>query len=928
MSFLSQGDYMFPFEAGFYWVKHFYIWSFQTGAPNPDGIIRFPGRLLNFIVFELFGNLGISYFYLFISLAVIFAAFYIFAKYFLNIRQKSIRIIGASFFAFNPVFLGYLAKVGLLVGVAMLPLCFVVLKKAFETRQYRYFILYILFLNISLIHPFNFTVNLVVSGIYALYLFRKHGDFIKKQWAKTLGIVLIGIALYAYFILPLAALGSVSRPEALSEELGGGGGDYTTLVDFANARNPLIALSLSRDVFLDFRYYNGAYQPVYMVAAFVFYLVLFGLYLYNEKRLNRRERQMFVVLISAFIVLLILSIATFFDINRLIKLIISLPGGWMFRSPLKWQLYIPFVLGAMICVMLARTTVPKIRKGASIIVVMTLVVMSAFLTFDIFRLLLKPRQFEQMKAMSTLDLNQKNMLFINNDDCFKFLQENLRLVGEFNQIMISNNVQLKRIKSAHAGSVNLGAYDYIFGCGSALAHPLRHETQFEKTASFADGVLELHENTSPRPYIYATDTVLALENTQNLNDKQTFANDILAKSFDFMNAKDTPGLPAVGLQDPLENLKPENILDDRIRTKLWPLEGHRHELTILPRETPLFYQQEPGRLTLSSRPEPGLSRADRAALPVEFDPDSGLDFVYLDDDLDSQNLIPNPSLEQGLWQDSVWNCYAYDNQPRIDMKLHEQEAADGRRSLQLTGERHIACTGPPEIPVTDDNQYLMSFQYKSPGGNAAYRISFDDNRGTVLSDRLPASGEDWSQFAKEIEVPEGATKLRLIVQAAPSNATESVLYDDFSLTNIPDILGRFYVTSEGPPLQKPSEASVTHVNPTKKIVQVRGTHGGFYLAMRDSYHDSWQASVSGHPLNPMTHMKLNGFMNGWYIDAGQICDQIACHQNDDGSYDLELTLEFTPQRSFYRGLAISGVTALGIVGYFGIMWRRKGRERT
>ena len=67
------------------------------------------------------------------------------------------------------------------------------------------------------------------------------------------------------------------------------------------------------------------------------------------------------------------------------------------------------------------------------------------------------------------------------------------------------------------------------------------------------------------------------------------------------------------------------------------------------------------------------------------------------------------------------------------------------------------------------------------------------------------------------------------------------------------------------------------------------------------------------------HYKLNGFLNGWYVDPAQLCknDNTACTKNTDGTVDIEMTIEFFPQRWFYLGLLISGTTLLGCLGYLG-----------
>ena len=61
------------------------------------------------------------------------------------------------------------------------------------------------------------------------------------------------------------------------------------------------------------------------------------------------------------------------------------------------------------------------------------------------------------------------------------------------------------------------------------------------------------------------------------------------------------------------------------------------------------------------------------------------------------------------------------------------------------------------------------------------------------------------------------------------------------------------------------------------------------------------------------------------VESGDL--NSACVLNSDGSYDIEMVIEFFPQRWFYLGLLISGTTFLGCITFLGVdfvrRWRRK-----
>ncbi len=87
---------------------------------------------------------------------------------------------------------------------------------------------------------------------------------------------------------------------------------------------------------------------------------------------------------------------------------------------------------------------------------------------------------------------------------------------------------------------------------------------------------------------------------------------------------------------------------------------------------------------------------------------------------------------------------------------------------------------------------------------------------------------------------------------------------------------------------------------------------------------SWWPWAKPDAVEAGNHLKLNDFENGWYVDVDKLCrQQHLCTQNANGSYDLEMVAEFTPQRWFYVGLVISGATLAGCFGYLAFKWRHR-----
>lgn len=70
------------------------------------------------------------------------------------------------------------------------------------------------------------------------------------------------------------------------------------------------------------------------------------------------------------------------------------------------------------------------------------------------------------------------------------------------------------------------------------------------------------------------------------------------------------------------------------------------------------------------------------------------------------------------------------------------------------------------------------------------------------------------------------------------------------------------------------------------------------------------------PINNLNHVVTTSNYNKWSLDPDNLCnDSEKCKINPDGSYDLEMVLEFKPQRFLYLGLYIGGITFVVCIVY-------------
>jgi hypothetical protein len=927
MRFISNGDFLLPLHFPTYLAQHIYIWSYERGAANPDGILRLPGRLIDILVFALAGNVGFGYFYLVSCLAISFAAFWWFAKRFLEADRRGTLFLGALLFACNPIFLGNASKVGLILAASMLPIALTALKLGFAERRMSYFLLYIAALNVSLLHPFTFAVNMLVSGIYLVVVARKQRSFLRDNIWKFGLLILVTPLLYAYCLLPLGSMGTLDK-SALSDSVASTPVDYTSLVDIANTGDIFTGLSLSKGVLKDYEFYGAMTWPFYFLGVFLLYALLFGMYVQVEKRAKPHERQRFVLALGLFLGLLVMATASYLQADVLIKFLIGLPGGWMFRSPLKWQLYMPFALFMALVIALKYVRSGWRLKLLYAGLVCSFILMNGYLLRQICQRLLTPRQVSNFSALHAMDLTNKNLLFADSGVCMGFARDNPKIATELNQVLISKPVQVKHVQAAQIDTVSLSQYDYIMGCSNTFDQKLLTDRYaFTLERGFVDNVYALYKNTKPLPYIGASAHLFTLDQAQALGGKQSLAN-ILELPFQF-TTKEQPLVAATGLQDIFDNLSPASVAHQQVWQTLQPLTVERQQLFITG-DQPVFLRHQDNRLQLSAVQEPGMEPAPAV---VDLENHDHFEVSYTDPNFDYENLVPNPSIEQGPWQQAVGDCNNHDNKSSLDMRTTTATKTDGRQSLELTARAHIACTGPNELAVKEQGHYLLSFDYQTEDGPfAGYYVGFDNLDATSSSARLPETHGRWQSFATELIAPDGAEQLRLLLYAYSATTPGKgglARYDNLRLTHIPTVTNRFFMVS-GRPETVPSAPRISYSkqNPTKTIIHVENASVPFYLTTKESYHQLWKLqSKDGRDLP--NHLKLNSTLNGWYIQPADFCNVATnCEKQSDGSYDFTLTMQFEPQHWFYVGVTISIATAVATMAYVGhdIWWHR--RERT
>lgn len=135
------------------------------------------------------------------------------------------------------------------------------------------------------------------------------------------------------------------------------------------------------------------------------------------------------------------------------------------------------------------------------------------------------------------------------------------------------------------------------------------------------------------------------------------------------------------------------------------------------------------------------------------------------------------------------------------------------------------------------------------------------------------------------------------------------------------------------------------VNPTKYNLIAHGASGKFTLVFNESYDKNWQIFsdkigdgqikdgsfwqnwFKKPTVEEDSHLLTNGYANSWIIDANSVCGS-QCKKNPDGTFDTQLSVEFSQQKSYQLGIVVSSLAYIILIGYlFSIYWRKKNDQK-
>jgi hypothetical protein len=256
------------------------------------------------------------------------------------------------------------------------------------------------------------------------------------------------------------------------------------------------------------------------------------------------------------------------------------------------------------------------------------------------------------------------------------------------------------------------------------------------------------------------------------------------------------------------------------------------------------------------------------------------------------NYISNGSFDNGLWEESVSDCNAYDDNGMIEMKLVSDPLVLDNNVLSLRSMRHNACTGK-SIQLDKSGVYVLSFRYKVDLGS---KWGVNLNIGELTqSDMDVSTNNDWQVYKKIINIPYGIKKMDITVYAYEEDGYHwsEVLYDDFKIYDITDFHNKFYFVKQVE--KSPGFYSINsfYKSPVESVMSIPIEYLDTFIITDKIYNNNWNLYIVDEKNNLIRYSKspfsVNGGYLGWSLSKNEVCMKIECSD----SVNVELLLKYS-----------------------------------
>jgi hypothetical protein len=374
------GDFSFPIRQENFEKYYYPLWNDLRSQTN---IERIP-RLIMMSPYLLLSEVGIDVsavlkIYLITTYSVLTISMFLFIE---SIRRQKFpaadkrswifSIIGGFLFAYNPVSLQFSGGISILFSLGILPLMLTLIISRPTDKCLPFYLAGLLLLSLG--HPFTLVMNaLIALATFGLRSLKLIGAVAVAQRASVSLVIfsfLFAWYLLPYFVYPIS-YEELGRAENISE----------AAVDTASNNAPHRILLLERDRFL----YVDTIPAEESLAIFhfvslsaIFVLAVFVTLLF----IPRTSMKIAILLVSGYFVTAVLAMGTSGILGSLYYGLVDQPNGWIFRSPLKFQLYESFFLCSLFG--MALHTLPQKIKRTPVVFALGVVLVVGVIFYGVY----------------------------------------------------------------------------------------------------------------------------------------------------------------------------------------------------------------------------------------------------------------------------------------------------------------------------------------------------------------------------------------------------------------------------------------------------------------------------------------------------------------------------------------------------------------
>lgn len=240
-------------------------------------------------------------------------------------------------------------------------------------------------------------------------------------------------------------------------------------------------------------------------------------------------------------------------------------------------------------------------------------------------------------------------------------------------------------------------------------------------------------------------------------------------------------------------------------------------------------------------------------------------------------------------------------------------------SATESGELRLQFGERVKFPIRNFNPkeiYFVSFDYKISQGRPNASIIEKERSKQNVWNLLLNQNNVWNSFSSIYEPNRDVESVSLEFYPTGFETTGGTIQVK-NLRVISVYVPEVFIFRNAEPSRKieSPKMSFSRINPTMYRVNIENSTSPYLLAFGEAYNKGWRAYIAEDflqtfftkPVSEERHYALSGYSNGWLIDK-------------KGSYSI--VVEYFPQKIFYAGLFLSGLSLLILTL---ILLRRRGK---